>query len=220
MDKMPVYLKPQWLAETTKELFDKLDQNGVLDISQRYNQLIGKCDVITVESWLNVLARYLVKLIDQALAAVPETAKSQEYWPAIEKSTFDCKRLILTYNRDATDKAACEAFNACADANAIYGTTGSFEAYISAFAPDAARAAVLSYDAAYGAIHVMFAYSYYSARAADYATQAAAYCIASNDGNSNFDSAIAAKLLFNALLDEIEHEISIQGDSSTEGQNQ
>lgn len=202
VQKYPAQLMPVWLAEKTPVLSDKLGSNGVKKISRRHGRIIGKWGLIPIDGWNRVLSRYLVRLIDRALDEVSEIAKTQEYWPAIEKAAADCKRAIVTRDKEAAESSAnCARFS----------STATVFAYVRARVASDADAAVAAARAA-GVAHVAagacdaFASVVDAARAGD-----AAYEGACADGFINYVSYTAddaAKILFTALLDEVKLEIS------------
>lgn len=218
----PTELMPLWLAKTTVVLFDTLYKNATQDVAHRYGQLIGKWGVITDEGWYRVLSRYLGRLIDQALDSVPESVKNQEYWPAIKNAASNCKRVIQFYNNEAGIFVARAVLKAREGTFVPFLAKGDIEIFKAAYAADAAHRATLAYDAAYEAIDTRVIGGYLAARIADRTVQASNDCVSANAGIrcDPFVSGCAAKSLFNALLDEIEKEISIYNDSSAEGQNQ
>lgn len=178
----------RWVGSTLV-LSDKLGSNGVEETSRLYGKLIFKRGLSSVNEWNRVLTRYLVRLIDQALDGVPEIAKTQEYWPAIEKAADDCKRAITAYDRDAAESSANSARSSA---------TATIFAYVGAEVASDADAAIAA------------------ARAAGVAGVAAGACDdfacvvdAARADDADYESARdAAKILFTALLDEIKLEIS------------
>src|ERR1700690_1644789 len=79
----PAELMPGWLAECTVTLFDGLAPEDVAPISKRYGDLIGRWGAIADVGWDDILTRFLMRTIDQAIESVPTYAKKKEYWPAI-----------------------------------------------------------------------------------------------------------------------------------------
>ncbi len=180
----PAELMPAWLAECTVTLFDGLGGADFIPVSRRYADLIGRWSVLSPDAWNAVLSRWLVRVIDQAIDAVPVSAKTQDCWPAIEKSAADCRNAIESGNKDAA-RAAARAARAAAYAGA-YAARAAAYAYASAYAAADAAADATAYAA----------YAYASAyAAADAAARAACAARA------------AYKSLFSGLLDEIEREI-------------
>jgi hypothetical protein len=178
----PAELMPRWMAETTIKLFDGLPDDAVVDISKRYADLIGRWNRFTPSNWDHVLRRWLARVIDQAVDAVPASAQSENYWPAIEKACVEVKAALKSGDKAAAGRAALAARAA---ADAAYAARAAALAAYAAMAA-AGRAALAARAAAYAAM------------AADAAADAA-------------DAAMAAanKSLFDALLDEIEAEINL-----------
>jgi hypothetical protein len=182
----PASLMPAWMAECTVTLFDGLADGDFIPISRRYSDLIGNWGVITKDGWNNVLARWLVRLIDQAVDAVPAAAKTESYWPDIEKACALSKEAIVSKDKDKA-RAAARAARAAAEA-----------AWAAEAAAAAAEAAAEAAEAAAEAARAAAWAAREAARAAAWAARAAA------------EAAAAYKPLFTALLDEIEREISAE----------
>jgi hypothetical protein len=182
----PSALMPGWLAHCTVALFDGLAKNDIVPISKRYGELIGKWSVIPAAGWDDILARWLVRLIDQAVDAVPAYVKTQSYWTAIAESTEQCKTAIAAKDKSAAGGAsyAARAAAAYADRAAAYADRPRLHATGAATVAARAAAAYADRAAAYAAAHA-------------YAT-----------GATVAARAVAYKALFTALLDEIEREIA------------
>ena len=116
VEACPAELMPRWMAETTIKLFDGLPDDAVPDISKRYADLIGRWNRFTPTNWDHVLRRWLARLIDQAVDAVPASAKSENYWPAISAACTDVKAALKSGDKEAmkTARAAADAARAAA----------------------------------------------------------------------------------------------------------
>jgi hypothetical protein len=171
----PASIMPRWLAECTVTLFDGLAPADVAPVAKHYGALIGKWSVISPAGWDDVLGRWLVRLIDQAIDVVPASAKMQSYWPAIAEASEQCKTAIAAKDKAAADAAARAAYAAAYAAAAAY-----------AYAYDAAAA----YDAAYAARAA--AYAYDAAAAYAYAAYAAAYAAYADTARTAAYAAYAA----------------------------
>ncbi len=112
VSECPAQLMPRWVAECTITMFDKLQAGDVPAIARRYASAIGKWDTVTPEAWDNILRRWLVRLIDQAVDAVPTSAKSENYWPAIDQACTDVKGALTSGDKDAARAAAVAAYAA------------------------------------------------------------------------------------------------------------
>ncbi len=182
IEDCPAELMPRWLAECTVALFDGLSQQMVAPITRRYGKLVARWSVLTPDAWNAVLTRWLVRLIDQAVEAVPAFPKTQPYWAAVESACAQSTAALLSGDKAAAD-AAADAARAAA-----YAATNA--------AAFAARAA--AYAATDAAANAARAAAYAATDAADYTAVIAARAAA-------LDAAYAA--LFKSLLDEIEKEI-------------
>jgi len=100
-DECPASLMPRWLADCTVTLFDGLAPADVGPVAKRYGVLVGKWSVISPAGWDDTLGRGMVRLIDQAIDAVPASAKTQSYWPAIAEASEQCKAAIISKDKSA-----------------------------------------------------------------------------------------------------------------------
>jgi hypothetical protein len=194
----PASLMPAWMAECTVTLFDGLADDDFIQVSRRYSDLIKQWGAITKDGWNNVLARWLVRLIDQAVDAVPEAAKTESYWPDIEKACALSKEAIVSKDMDKAEaaRAAAEAAWAAARAAAARAAEAAAWAW-------SARAAVRSARSA-------AAEAARSAAAAARSARSAAWAVARAAAEAAAEAAASYKSLFTALLDEIEREISAE----------
>ena len=117
----PAELMPQWLAACTVTLFDGLAQTDCPQIARRYGEMVKRWSVLTPDAWNAVLSRWLIRLIDQAVEAVPAYAKKQPYWAAVESACAQSTAAISSGDKAAayaaTDAAYAAAY-AAADAAA------------------------------------------------------------------------------------------------------
>jgi hypothetical protein len=190
----PAELMPSWVAECTVTMFDGLSKEDVVPVSRRYANLIGRWHVLTPDGWNNVLARWLVRLIDQAVDAVPAAAKTESYWPDIEKACALSKEAIVSKDKDKAAWAA-RAARAAAEAAAWAARAAAEAAAWAAWAARAAAEAAAEAAAAWAAAVAAAEAAWAARAAAEEAAAAAAW------------AAAAYKSLFSALLDEIEIEI-------------
>ncbi len=191
VSECPASLMPRWMAKCTVTLFDALPDDAVKPIAVRYQNLIGRWSVLNTAQWDDVLARWLVRLVDQAVDAVPAFSKTQDYWPAIQAACEQCKSAVSAKDKDAAAYAARTARTAARAANAAGAAAARAAAYAAAYAVHAADA-VDAVDAV--------GYVADAARAAAYAARTAARA-------ANAAARAAYKSSFSALLDEIEIEI-------------
>jgi hypothetical protein len=175
---------PKWMAECTVTLVDGISNedlnNGLI---RRYADLLSKWTVLSKEQWANVLARWLVRLIDQAIDSIPKPVRDEGL--ILVKVCEQCKSAVICKNESdyakvtAAVKAAASAHEAVCRLNA--------------------HSAVHVANAAAYAAHAIVDPTSYAAYAAHYAAK-----VASNVANDEYS---AYKSLFQALLDEIEKEI-------------
>lgn len=119
----PAALMPPWLAHLTPVLFDGLPKAAVTPTASRYAYCMRYWGKITADGWERILARYLIRAIDQAVDAVPASAKTASYWPAIAEAVEACKEVVLA------DAAAAAAARAADAARAAYAVTAAAAAY-------------------------------------------------------------------------------------------
>ena len=77
-------LMPMWLAELTPPLFDGIPKAEILPIAKRYGELVGRWHVLTDAQWQAILDRFLIRCIDDAVAAARPASEGKDYWPAVE----------------------------------------------------------------------------------------------------------------------------------------
>ena len=149
----PAELMPRWMAECTVTLFDGVSSEDMPEIARRYGNLVGRWSLLTADAWDNVLSRWLVRVIDQAIDAIPTIAKEQAYWPAIEKAAADCRRAVETQDKDAAYAASRAAYAAAYAADAAaYAAYTAADAAADAASRTAYAAARAAYKSLFNAL--------------------------------------------------------------------
>ena len=205
VETCPADLMPRWMAEVTIRLYDRVATADRPGIELRYADLIGRWESFTPSNWDHVLRRWLVRVIDQSVDAVPASAKSENYWPAIAKACADVQAALKSGDEEALKKAGKAAARwAAARWAAARWAAEAAEAAEAAARWAAAEAAAEAAEAARWAAEAAEA-----AEAARWAAEAARW------GAARWAAARwaaeANSKMFNALLDEIEAEINFEG---------
>lgn len=99
---------PLWLAELTVTLFDGLPEERIYPTAKRYGELVARWGQLTPDQWSGILNCFLVRCIDDAVAAVRPVSEGKPYWPAVEAACEQCKAAI----NGNGDLAAAEAWTA------------------------------------------------------------------------------------------------------------
>ena len=130
-------LMPMWLAELTPTLFDGIPPAEILPIARRYGELVGRWHVLTAAQWKTILDRFLIRCIDDAVAAARPVSEGKEYWPAVEAACAQAKAAIES-NDPAAESAArsaawSAAWSAAESAESAAWSAAESAAYLSLF---------------------------------------------------------------------------------------
>lgn len=136
-------LMPMWLAELTPTLFDGIPAGEIYPIARRYGGLVARWHVLQSAQWDALLARFLIRTIDDAVEAARPVASDKPYWPAVEAACKQSREAVEWGDAEKKKAAAADA-DAAADA-------ARAAAYTAADAARAAADAAAAYAAAYTA---------------------------------------------------------------------
>mgnify|MGYP003394567753 CR=1 FL=1 len=176
-------LMPLWLAILTPTLFDGIAADKVTEIGLRYGKLVGQWEVLSAANWDNVLYKFLIRVVDDAVDSASKVCDGKGYWPKVKEA---CALTI----KALASKDPAELRNA-----AKYAADAANAANAAEYAANAAE-----YAAEYAAKYAADAAKYAAKYAAEYAADAAKYA-------AKYAADAAVYRMFTFLMDLIEEEI-------------
>ena len=126
-------LMPLWMAEVTVMLFDRLAYDDLTPIALRYGALIARWDSISADGWNSIMRAFLIRCIDDTLAAARPLNVGKPHWAAVEKTSAECRRLIVENDFSAAASAAAGAAYAAGRATESDDATRGAEAAMRLF---------------------------------------------------------------------------------------